>query len=85
MCSDYGGFKRMTALCKTRVPDEVRKVFFAAKDDPLKMKAAGIELGIKICKKLLEYGVPGLHFYTLNLDEVVVGILRGLELFEGEY
>ena len=75
----------MTALCKTRVPTDVAAAFKASKDDPTKMKAAGIEMGIKLCKKLLEYGVPGLHFYTLNLDEVVVGILRGLNLFQGEF
>ena len=31
-----------------------------------------------MCKALLEGGAPGLHFYTLNLEKVVVGILKGL-------
>lgn len=31
-----------------------------------------------MCRKLLEGGAPGLHFYTLNLEKVVVGILKGL-------
>ena len=31
-----------------------------------------------MCKKLLAGGVPGLHFYTLNLEKSVVHILEGL-------
>lgn len=86
MCvTNYGGFKRMGALCKTRVPKEVNDAFEAVKDDADKVKEVGIEIGVKMCRKLLSGGVPGLHFYTLNLDEVVVGILKGLKLYEGDY
>ena len=38
----------------------------------------GIREGVDMCRKLLEGGAPGLHFYTLNLEKVVVGILKGL-------
>ena len=38
----------------------------------------GIREGVAMCKALLEGGAPGLHFYTLNLEKVVVGILKGL-------
>lgn len=85
MCvTSYGGFKRMASLCKTRIPDDVREMFESVKDDPVKVKAAGIELGIKMCKKLLDNGVFGLHFYTLNLEQVVAGILKGLDLYVEE-
>ena len=85
MCvTSYGGFKRMASLCKTRIPEDVRKLFEDVKEDPVKVKAAGIQLGVQMCSKLLENGIQGLHFYTLNLDQVVVGILKGLDLYNTE-
>jgi len=41
-------------------------------------------LEFKCAKKLLEAGVPGLHFYTLNLEKSVVQILEGLGLIDPE-
>jgi len=86
MClTGYGGFNRMTNLCKSRLPAgmaESAKAASEAGDDAFKQY--GIQLGIDLCQKLLEKGCPGLHFYTLNLEKVVVGILRGLELITPE-
>merc|ERR1712183_691981 len=84
MCiNNYGGFKKMTGFCKTRVPKELAAkmdTFKDTKDDPA-VKKFGIEHGIDISKKLIDSGlVPGLHFYTLNLEFVVNGILEGLGL-----
>lgn len=84
MCiNNYGGFKKMTGFCKTRVPAELASkmdAFKNTKDDPA-VKQFGIEFGIEISKKLIDSGlVPGLHFYTLNLEFVVNGILKGLGL-----
>mmetsp|Transcript_43923 Transcript_43923/g.108175 ORF Transcript_43923/g.108175 Transcript_43923/m.108175 type:complete len:590 (+) Transcript_43923:56-1825(+) len=74
----YNGFKRMTGFCKTKVPDEITEALEPIKEDEAKVKAYGVELGVKMCKKLLENGVPGLHFYTLNLETSVMKIIDGL-------
>ena len=34
----------------------------------------GVEFGAEMCRRLLEIGAPGLHFYTLNLELVTLGI-----------
>lgn len=44
------------------------------------MQAFGIDLGVKMCKRLLDEGTPGLHMYTLNLEQAAVGILEALGL-----
>eukprot|EP00611_Tribonema_gayanum_P015812 TRINITY_DN2771_c0_g2_i1.p1 TRINITY_DN2771_c0_g2~~TRINITY_DN2771_c0_g2_i1.p1 ORF type:complete len:380 (-),score=140.62 TRINITY_DN2771_c0_g2_i1:362-1501(-) len=85
MCINaYAGFQRMTGLCKTRVPPELRKRMEAIKDDDAAIKAFGVEYGEELCRALLKHGAPVLHFYTLNLEKVTVGILRRLGL-AGEY
>jgi methylenetetrahydrofolate reductase (NADPH) len=77
MClTGYGGFQRMTALCKTRLPEGMAEKAKAASSTDDAFKAWGIELGTEMCRDLLEKGAPGLHFYTLNLEKVVVGILK---------
>lgn len=81
MCiNNYGGFVRMTSFCKSLVPAELRAAVEAVKDDDAKVKEVGIAEGVKLCKRLVELGAPGLHFYTLNLDKVTLGIIQGLGL-----
>jgi len=83
----YAGFKRMAAFCKSRVPAWVWETMDAVKDDDVKVKEAGARVGSTMCKALLDAGVRGLHFYTLNLEKVTYAILRDLGIFneiEGE-
>jgi methylenetetrahydrofolate reductase (NADPH) len=49
-------------------------------DDDEKVKAYGIELGVAMCRQLLDAGIEGLHFYTLNLERSTVKIMEGLGL-----
>ena len=76
----YGGFKRMTAFCKTKVPADIGDALEAIKDDEEAVKKFGVELGVKMCRRLLDAGVPGVHLYTLNLEKSAVAILEGLGL-----
>lgn len=81
---NYGGFSRMTAFCKTRVPQHIRNTLEAIKDNDDAVKAYGISLGTMMCQRLLAAGVPGLHMYTLNLDRSAVTILRNVGLIPEE-
>merc|ERR1712039_988210 len=81
MClNNFGGLQRMTALCKTRLPDGLMERARDANTSDDSFKAFGIKEGVSMCRKLLDGGAPGLHFYTLNLERVVVGVLLGLGL-----
>ena len=56
-------------------------------DDDAKVKEAGARVGTLMCRALIEAGVRGLHFYTLNLEKVTYTILKDLGLYheiEGE-
>eukprot|EP00448_Togula_jolla_P006835 CAMPEP_0170613060 /NCGR_PEP_ID=MMETSP0224-20130122/24067_1 /TAXON_ID=285029 /ORGANISM="Togula jolla, Strain CCCM 725" /LENGTH=813 /DNA_ID=CAMNT_0010938629 /DNA_START=39 /DNA_END=2480 /DNA_ORIENTATION=- len=81
MCLNaFNGFKRMTELCKTRLPEGMLEAATAANTSDEAFKAWGVQFGVKMCARCLEGGAPGLHFYTLNLEKVVLGMLEGLKL-----
>lgn len=80
MCINaYNGFVKMTKFCKTRVPEDLRNKMESIKDDAASVKAFGIEFGSQVCQDLIDSGlVDVLHFYTLNLEKVVYGVLDSL-------
>jgi len=43
-------------------------------------QAYGIDLGTRMCRALLDHGVPGVHLYTLNLEASALAILENLGL-----
>lgn len=76
---NYGGLKRMTAFCKSRVPPTVWDRLDLVKDDAAEVRRVGAELGTELCRAVLEVeGTPGLHFYTLNLSAVTFNIMKAL-------
>jgi len=44
------------------------------------VKAYGVKQAIAMCRYLMNNGVRGIHFYTLNLEKSVFQILDGLSL-----
>jgi methylenetetrahydrofolate reductase (NADPH) len=78
------GFFKMTGFCKTRVPESLRTTLMslAADNDEDKIKDFGIQFGAEQCRQLLacDDPPPVLHFYTLNLEKVVYGVLIELGL-----
>jgi hypothetical protein len=76
----YGGFTRMVDFCKTRVPAALLAQIEAVRDSDADVKALGVRIGSEMSTRLLESGQRGLHYYTLNLEEGVFGILESLGL-----
>ncbi len=70
--------ERFTQLCGASIPPELRARLERVKDDPALVMATGIEHAIKQCRKLLEGGAPGLHFYTLNKSHATRSILAAV-------
>lgn len=84
MCiNGYTGFRKMSNLCKSRIPDFLDTQIESSKNDRDAIKGIGIEYGIDICRELIEFGANVLHFYTLNLEKVVFGITDGLGITNG--
>ncbi len=48
--------------------------------NPDRARDIGVEWSIKQCKELLDYGVPGLHFYVMGNPEPAIKVIEKLPL-----
>lgn len=67
-------FKRMTAFCKTIIPDALAQKVAEFSDNPPEFRKFGVQYLKSMCEEVLAAGVPGIHVYCLN-DEKVSGAL----------
>ena len=76
---DWGKVRRFAARCGARVPVALDKGFeTAARDDRQDLFA--MAHATTMCTRLIEEGVDGLHFYTLNKPHLTRGIVHALGL-----
>ncbi|MCK5890588.1 methylenetetrahydrofolate reductase [NAD(P)H] [Aeromicrobium sp.] len=75
---NYGQVARMAELSGAEMPREVLDVIEPIADDPVKVRAAGIELATQLCRDLVAGGAPGLHFITLNRSKATREIWEAL-------
>lgn len=72
--------QRMAQLSGYAVPDDIVRRIEAGGDDREEIRKRGIELATQLCRDLLDIGVPGLHFYTLNFSKATREIYQKLGL-----
>lgn len=58
--------ERFAQLSGYPLPDDLVARLHAVADDPDAVRALGIREATALCRRLLDAGAPGLHFYTLN-------------------
>ena len=78
--TNLASIQRMAQLSGYAVPADVIAQLEKGGDDPQAVRRIGIELACALCTDLLEAGVPGLHFYTLNFSTATREIYSGLGL-----
>ena len=71
---------RFSARCGAEIPRWLQKALEAYGDDQESIQSFGIEVVTELCHTLLEGGVPGLHFYTMNQLEPTRTIVENLGL-----
>jgi methylenetetrahydrofolate reductase (NADPH) len=72
--------QHMAQLSGYAVPDEIVRRIEAGGDDRDEIRKRGIEVATELCRDLLDAGVPGLHFYTLNFSRATREIYAKLGL-----
>jgi methylenetetrahydrofolate reductase (NADPH) len=71
---------RMAELQGSEFPAWLAEKLEAVGDDPAAVRQVGVEEATKLCRTLLDGGVPGLHFYTLNRSNATREIYEQLGL-----
>ena len=60
------GLARFSDNCGAEIPRWIRRKLESFGDDSASVRAFGLDVVTELCAGLIEDGVPGLHFYTLN-------------------
>lgn len=76
--SNYAQLKRFSDACGAEIPRWIAKRMQAYYDDVESIRAMGAEVVAQLCRRLMEGGAPGLHFYTLNRAKATRAVLDQL-------
>ena len=75
------GMKRMAELSGcTNFPARLQKHIYRCQDDPESVKRVGVHWATEQCRDLMDNGVRGIHFYTLNRSDSTRQIYETLAL-----
>ena len=74
--------KRFTSLCGAKLSDSLRHKLETLAHDDEAIRQLGVEVCTDICRRLIDHGIPGIHFYCLNRVPSCREIIRNLGLAE---
>lgn len=77
--TNYEQIQRFTRMCGATIPMRLDLELQRVKDDPQAVMQLGVAHATIQCLELLQRGVPGIHFYTLNkspASRMIVSALR---------
>lgn len=72
--------RRFAALCSAKIPPKLDKELAKVESDDGAAVEMGIEYASRQCEQLITFGVPGVHFYSLNKAYSVQAICKNLGL-----
>lgn len=78
--TNYAQISRFSDMCGADIPRWMRKRLEGFGDNRQAIRAFGLDVISDLCERLLEQGAPGLHFYTLNQADAILGIWANLGL-----
>jgi methylenetetrahydrofolate reductase (NADPH) len=72
--------RRFTALCSAKIPPKLERQLARVETDDSGATEVGIEYATHQCEDLIKFGIPGLHFYSLNKSYSLLAIWKNLGL-----
>jgi len=78
--NNFSQLARFSETCGAEIPRWMRIKFEGYRDDSASIRAFGLDVVTRLCDQLLQAGVPGLHFYTLNQAGLTTTIWERLGL-----
>jgi methylenetetrahydrofolate reductase (NADPH) len=71
---------RFASMCGARIPARLGALLEKVADDPEGAVQLGVDYATEQCSRLIAFGVPGIHFYSLNRSRSVTAIAHNLNL-----
>jgi methylenetetrahydrofolate reductase (NADPH) len=78
--TNFDNLKRFSQSCGAEIPRWLTYRVESLKDSPDDLKSFCTDFMTSLCEKLLSYGAPGLHFYTMNQIEPTQSICHNLNI-----
>ena len=72
--------ERMAQLSGAAFPPDLARRLHEVADDPLAVRAVGVEVATALCQQLLAGGAPGIHFITMNRSTATREVYKALAL-----
>lgn len=76
---NFSAITKISELCGARIPSDLYERLERCKDDSAEVEKIGIDFAIKQLDELLDDGIEGVHFYTMNKSRQIKDIYRALE------
>ncbi|WP_430460500.1 methylenetetrahydrofolate reductase [NAD(P)H] [Thalassolituus sp. LLYu03] len=76
--TNYSKLARFSDSCGAEIPRWIRKQLEAYGDDSDSIVKFGEEVVTDMCRRLLDGGAPGLHFYTMNQSGPSLSVWKNL-------
>ena len=76
--SNFTQLKRFSEACGAEIPRWITKRMAALGDDADGVRELAADLVAAMCRRLVDSGVPELHFYTLNLSKPTQAVIARL-------
>ena len=76
--TNYNQLIRFTQTCGAKIPEIITRDLEIIKHDLDAVEQYGIQHATRQCRELIAYGVPGIHFYTLNKSKSTQKIIENL-------
>ncbi len=70
---------RFSSVCGAEIPRWLKMRLEEYGDDMVSLRAFGIDVVSELCETLLAWGVPSLHFYTLNQSNIISNIIENVQ------
>jgi methylenetetrahydrofolate reductase (NADPH) len=78
--TSYPQLQRMAQLSGQPLPVAVTRRLDAVADDPVAVRAEGVQIATELTARLLREGVPGVHFITMNRSRATLQVVDNLGL-----
>jgi len=70
---------RFSSVCGAEIPRWLKMRLEDYGDDIASLRAFGVDVVSELCETLLAWGVPSLHFYTLNQSNIISNIIENVQ------